>query len=120
MSENGFKELREIHELDELVGLSTDRVVILFKHSDSCGVSARAYREMARLEQPVSIVTVQNARPVSNEIERRFVLPHETPQVLVVRYGKLAWSASHFQVTADRVNRAIQEAAGEQRGHSES
>ena len=111
MSENGFIELNQANELDELLSASTERPVILFKHSNTCGVSARAYGEMAKVKEPIGIITVQKARPLSNEIEERFELAHETPQVLVVRNGKLAWSASHFRITADVVNDAVKEAA---------
>ena len=111
MTENGFMELNDTQRLDELLGQSGEQPVILFKHSDTCGISARAYREMTKLEKRVALVTVQKARALSNEIETRFALPHETPQVLVVRDGKLVWSASHFRITADAVTRAVEEAA---------
>lgn len=111
MSDNGFIELRALNELDDLLTQSAAQAVILFKHSNSCGVSARAYREMAKVGDPVGIITVQDARPLSDEIVNRFDLPHETPQVLIVRDGKLAWSASHFRITADAVSRAVKEAA---------
>jgi bacillithiol system protein YtxJ len=111
MTENGFMELNDIQRLDELLSQSGEQPVILFKHSDTCSISARAYREMAKLENRVALVTVQKARPLSNEIATRFALPHETPQVLVVRDGKLAWSASHFRITADAVTGAVEEAA---------
>ena len=114
MTENGFMELNEIQRLDELLSDSAAQPVILFKHSATCGISARAYREMAKLEKTVALVTVQNARALSNEIESRFALPHETPQVLIVRDGKLAWSASHFRITADAVKRAVEELPSEQ------
>jgi bacillithiol system protein YtxJ len=111
MTENGFMELNDVQRLDELLSQSTEQPIILFKHSATCGISARAYREMTKLEKPIALVTVQNARALSNEIESRFALPHETPQVLIVRDGKLAWSASHFRITSDAVNRAVEEAA---------
>ena len=111
MTENGFMELNDTQRLDELLAQSGEQPVILFKHSDTCSISARAYREMTKLEKRVALVTVQKARALSNEIESRFALPHETPQVLVVRDGKLAWSASHFRITADAVTRAVEEAA---------
>ena len=109
MTDNGFIELNDVQRLDELLSESAEQLVILFKHSETCGISARAYREMRKLEKRVALVTVQRARPLSNEIESRFSLPHETPQVLIVRDGKLAWSASHFRITADAVNRAVEE-----------
>src|SRR5687767_11859349 len=111
MTENLFMELNDTQQLDELLGESGEQPVILFKHSDTCSISAQAYREMTKLEKRVALITVQKARPVSNEIETRFALRHETPQVLVVRDGKLAWSASHFRITADAVTRAVAEAA---------
>ena len=110
MTENGFMELNDTERLDELLSQSAEPV-ILFKHSDTCGISARAFREMAKVEKRIALVTVQKARALSNEIESRFALPHETPQVLVVRDGLLTWSASHFRITADAVNRAVEEAA---------
>lgn len=110
MSDQGFIELHDAPELDELMGQSAEVPIILFKHSDTCGISARAYREMTKLEERVVVlVTVQKARALSNEIESRFELPHETPQVLIVRDGRLAWSASHFRITADAVNRAVED-----------
>ena len=111
MTDTGFIELTDTQRLDELLRQSGEQPVILFKHSDTCGISARAYREMTSLEKPVALVTVQKARALSNEIESRFALPHETPQVLVVRDGLLVWSASHFRITADAVTRAVEEAA---------
>ena len=113
MDENGFIELNEVQQLDELLKQSAEQPVILFKHSSSCSISARARHQMVKLEQPVAIIIVQKARPLSNEIASRFELQHETPQVLVVRDGKLAWSASHFRITADAVTRAVEEAASE-------
>ena len=111
MTENGFTELNDTQRLEELLSQAGEQPVILFKHSDTCGISARAYREMTKLEKPIALVTVQKARALSNEIETRFALPHETPQVLVVRDGMLVWSASHFRITADAVKSAVEEAA---------
>src|SRR5687767_11198607 len=110
MTENGFTELNDTKRLEELLAKSGDQPVILFKHSDTCGISARAFREMTKEEQRFALVTVQTARALSNEIESRFALRHETPQVLIIRDGKLAWSASHYRITADAVTRAVEEA----------
>ncbi len=105
-----FKEIADVPALDEFLAIANESAAILFKHSNTCGISARAYREMLNLSQPVGIVIVQHARPVSNEIEKRWNLPHETPQVLIVRDGKLVWEASHFSVKAQAVEAALSEA----------
>ena len=109
MPSNGFVELNDAATLDEFLKRSDKTPVVLFKHSNTCGISARAHREMARVNEPVGIVTVQRARALSAEIERRFNLPHETPQVLVVRDNQVVWHASHGRVRAQEVESAVAE-----------
>jgi bacillithiol system protein YtxJ len=106
---NGFIELRDVASLDNFLAQSNGDPVIIFKHSDSCGISARAYTQLAELERPVGLVTVQTARAVSDELEKRTGLAHETPQVMIVSDGKVAWTASHGQVKAAAVEAALRE-----------
>jgi monothiol bacilliredoxin len=105
--ENNFININDIESLNDFVNGLNGSSVVLFKHSNMCGISSRAYAEMSRLTHPVGLVVVQEARPVSDEIERRWNLSHETPQVLVIRDGKVAWSASHFKIKASEVAVAV-------------
>jgi len=105
---NGFIELRDIAALDDFLAQSNGHPVIIFKHSDSCGISARAYTQMSELERPVGLVTVQTARAVSDEIGKRLGLAHETPQVMIISERKVAWTASHGQVKAASVEAALE------------
>ncbi len=105
--------LRELAELERLIAASDERPLLLFKHSYTCGVSAEALDELiAHLNaQPADVhyamVTVQTHREVSNAVSQRLGVRHETPQALLVREGRVVWSASHFRVTADAVVNAI-------------
>ena len=110
--DNQFIEISDLSSLDNFVAKLDGTPGILFKHSDSCGVSSRAYGEMSRLPYRIGLVVVQRARSVSDEIERRWQLSHETPQVLIVRNGALLWNASHFQVKAADVEAVLNEANG--------
>ena len=105
-----FIEIGTIEALDDFLAKSNGSSAVLFKHSSTCGVSARAYTEMSKVPEPVALITVQKARAVSDEIEKRWNVDHESPQVLVIRDGKLAWQASHFQVKAQDVERALETA----------
>src|SRR5258708_40222434 len=96
----GFIELRDVASLDDFLARSNGDPLIIFKHSASCGISARAYTQMSQIERPVGLVTVQTARAVSDEIGRRMGLAHETPQVMIISDGKVSWTASHGQVKA--------------------
>jgi thioredoxin 1 len=53
------------------------------------------------------MVTVQTHREVSNAVAARLGVRHETPQALIVRGGRVVWSASHFRVTAKAVDAAL-------------
>jgi bacillithiol system protein YtxJ len=36
---------------------------------------------------------------------------HESPQVIVLRGGEVAWAAAHFKITAEAVRKALEAAA---------
>jgi bacillithiol system protein YtxJ len=95
--------------LDELLARSHREPVVLFKHSLTCPISARAHREMKQLGGEVALVVVQRARAVSDEVAARTGIGHESPQVFVLRDGKAVWSASHFDITAAAVAAAARE-----------
>ena len=104
--------LKSLAELDEAVRHSYDRPIVIFKHSATCGTSAMAFEEMEELialepAAEVFVVAIPFGRAVSNEIARRFGVRHESPQVLVVRDGGIAWHASHFRVTRDGIASAL-------------
>jgi bacillithiol system protein YtxJ len=112
--------LEQVDEFHRLIAESEHRPVLLFKHSYTCGVSMEALDELvAHLNDRVdiserhsaatqyAIVTVQTHRAVSNAIAQKLGVRHETPQALLVKDGRVVWSASHFRVTAAAVNDAI-------------
>ncbi len=102
-----FVEIGNNDSLERFITQSNGAPVVIFKHSDTCGISARAYSEMSQLTRPVGLITVQAARAVSAEIEGRFNVAHESPQVLIFRDGKVVWSASHGQIKAAAVEAAL-------------
>lgn len=110
-------ELRNIAadaDLDELIEASQSAPVLLFKHSNACPVSSRAHSQVERfvardstIAYTAAIVVVQKARDLSNRIAERFGIRHESPQAIVLRRGSPVWSASHWDVTEDRLAAAI-------------
>ena len=104
---NSFFRIDDHASLESLLTDSTKKLVIVFKHSNACSISARAYREMEKVDG-VNIVEVQSARDVSRELACRTGVRHETPQVIILRDGKAVWNASHFDVTAADVQRAVE------------
>jgi len=105
---NKFFRIEDRTTLDNLLTDSKQKPVIVFKHSNACSISARAYREMEKFEGQVNILEVQSAREVSRELANLTGIRHETPQVIVFRDGKAVWNASHFDVTAGDVAKAVE------------
>jgi bacillithiol system protein YtxJ len=104
---NKFIRIEDRTAWGQLLTASKERPVLIFKHSNACGVSSAAFREMEKLEN-VNLLEVQSARELSNEIEATTGVMHETPQVIVLRDGKAVWNASHYRVKADSVSEALQ------------
>lgn len=102
-----------IDELDVILAGTVNRPALIFKHSLTCGTSAMAMEEMMDLmsdpppDVDVFLVRIQSARAVSNAIETRLKVRHESPQVLLVRDGQVVWSATHFRVMAEAVRAAL-------------
>lgn len=101
-----YETIETIADLDRLFERSTHGVVILFNHDPWCPISARAFREMARVEHDAAIVDVSRARDVTAAIAERTGVRHESPQVLVLHGGRETWNASHFAITAAAVEEA--------------
>ena len=112
--------LEHVDELQRLIEESETRPVLLFKHSYTCGISMEALDELVchmnqrgsgRDCEPAApqyaMVTVQTHRAVSNAIAQQLGVRHETPQALLIKDGRVVWSASHFRVTAAAVDTAI-------------
>jgi bacillithiol system protein YtxJ len=103
-----FLKIDNRETLDKLITDSKNKPVVIFKHSNACGISSAAYREMEKLENPVNLLEVQSARDVSRELADLTGIRHETPQVIVLKDGKAVWNASHFDVKASAVSQALQ------------
>ena len=109
--------LEQLHQLDDALRLSALRPLVLFKHSRTCGTSAQALDELLEhLDQSTAdahyaMVTVQTHREISTLIAQRLGVRHETPQVLLLRDGRVVWHASHFRVTAAAIAAALESQA---------
>jgi bacillithiol system protein YtxJ len=110
--------VQHLDELDALLAESSERPLLLFKHSLSCGTSYEALDELIdhlndeRLPARYAMITVQTHRELSTAVAKRLGVRHETPQALLIREGRVVWSASHFRVTAGAVEAAIKTQVG--------
>jgi bacillithiol system protein YtxJ len=111
--ENHLVRITDTTALEDLVQRSKQRPVVIFKHSLTCPISASALEQMNRYQGEIAVVEVQRARSLSDEIEQRLGLRHESPQIIVLSNGQIVWDASHFKITADAVADAVRKAQAE-------
>lgn len=109
--ENHFLKLTSNDSLDGLVEKSKEHPVVIFKHSLTCPISARAYNQMSEVDGEVQLLEIQRNGELSREIQNRLGVEHESPQVIILRNGQVVWDASHFDVTADAVAEAVRRAS---------
>ena len=94
--------------LSQLLSASEQAPVVLLKHDPFCGISLAAVRALATVPAPVHVVDVARQHELSDRLAERTGVRHESPQVLVLRGGAAAWSASHRAITAEAVQQALQ------------
>jgi bacillithiol system protein YtxJ len=104
-----IKHLHSIEELNQFV-LQPGKG-LLFKHSTTCPISAKAHDEfqsfMKESDISAAIVHVIEDRPVSNHIAEKFEIKHESPQIFLVENGVVKWHTSHWKITQSSIKEAL-------------
>jgi bacillithiol system protein YtxJ len=97
--------LTDLSQLDEIVTLSNEKPIVIFKHSTRCSVSRFALKQFESeydLTDSVDayFLDLLEYRVISNEIASRFGVYHQSPQLLLIKEGKSVYDVSHSDITA--------------------
>lgn len=90
-------------DLDQIF-TRTDKLQAIFKHSSACGTSAFALRSMEEiLPEAVEnvdfhIIEVRIQRRLSNLVEQKTGVRHESPQLIFLKNGEVLWNVSHSAI----------------------
>jgi bacillithiol system protein YtxJ len=109
-SKIGWRQLTDLGQLNEIIDLSNEKVVLIFKHSTRCSISRFALKQFENefdLEEKITpyFLDLLNHRDVSNEIANRFDVFHQSPQILLIKNGKAIFSTSHDDIDAKFLER---------------
>ncbi|SHO62206.1 bacillithiol system redox-active protein YtxJ [Algoriphagus zhangzhouensis] len=101
-----WKKLTSAEQIEEIKTLSQERPILIFKHSTRCSVSSMSLDRLLRnwkSEDEEKIVPyyldLVAYRQISNLVEEVFHVPHESPQVLIIRDGVAIYDNSHFGIS---------------------
>lgn len=91
--------MKDIHKLKDIKG----ETYIIYKHSITCSVSTYANKLLLDFEKkhpeiPIYKVVVQTDEELKWEIADEYGVKHETPQIIVVKNGKMVASADHYHI----------------------
>lgn len=101
--------LTDMTQLSEIVAASYRKPQWVFKHSTRCGTSLHA---LDRVEQQGDALTEKadcyyldllNYRAISNAIAEEWAVPHQSPQAILLKDGKVAYHASHYTIQPQKM-----------------
>lgn len=108
-----WNDLNDLGILDQIVEESKTLPVAILKHSTTCGISRMVLRQFEKdynlKDEKVKLyfLDLLKHREISNRIASRFNVPHESPQLLVIRDGKAVYDASHNEISVEGLGRAV-------------
>lgn len=115
------KEIDTLEELDEALASTRGKPAFIFKHSTRCPISSGANRRVrdyildkqdAEADIPeFYLLKVVESRAVSDALAEQLGVPHQSPQLILVRDGKAVWSTTHHNIAADAIDKALEETA---------
>ena len=105
--------LEDLGQIEEIITLSEQKPVIIFKHSTRCSISRMALKNFENEYDLGENVTAYfldliSFREVSNEIASRFNVVHQSPQLLLIVGGNSVYDVSHSSIDAQELKSKIQ------------
>lgn len=109
-----MRELTRVDEVDQLLQESHEKPVFIFKHSDTCPISDRAFNEFQDFIKThpgdgyeFTLVVIREHRDVSNAIAEQTGVKHESPQAILLADGEAVWDDSHYEITTAKLEQVV-------------
>ena len=105
--------MEDLGKINEIITLSHEKPVIIFKHSKRCSISRMALKNFENeydLGENVTpyFLDLISFREVSNEIASRFNVVHQSPQLLLIVGGKSVYDVSHSSIDTQELKSKLQ------------
>ncbi|MCU0356682.1 MAG: bacillithiol system redox-active protein YtxJ [Cyclobacteriaceae bacterium] len=114
-----WNELSNLNQLTTLEQESTEKTVLIFKHSTSCSISRvaldrlqRNWKEEEMKEVKPYFLDLISYRDISNQIAERFSVYHESPQVILLRNNKVIYADSHWGIDYQAIKQEANKISG--------
>lgn len=108
-----LRPLSDRSQFEEIDELSNEQDVVIFKHSTRCVISAMAWDRLKRdwdeqvPEVPVYFLDLIQYRATSNAVASHYGVDHESPQLILVRNGAVAYQTSHNGINVKDIKEIV-------------
>jgi bacillithiol system protein YtxJ len=111
-SKMNWIQLVDLGQLNEIIVASSEKPVVIFKHSTRCSVSRMVLKQFESefdLDEKVTpyFLNLLEHRDVSNAIAERFKVEHQSPQLLLIKNGVAICDVSHSAIDAEDLKSKI-------------
>lgn len=96
-----LKPLNDEKALEEALAAE---LAVVYKHSPRCWICRKAVGQVREFAEhhpdvPVFLLDVVEQGGLSRAAAERTGVEHQSPQIIVIRKGRAAWSGSHFRIS---------------------
>jgi len=101
-----WNQLISVDQLKEVLDSSTEKPILLFKHSTRCSISSMAFSgfqsgwEGTEEEIGIYYLDLLKYRDISNQIAELTGVMHQSPQVIVLKNNEVVYTATHTAISA--------------------
>lgn len=101
-------------QLTELIKESSEKDILIFKHSTRCSISRstlhrleRNWRESEMPNVKAYFLDLLTYHELSNAIATQFGVEHQSPQVLLIRNGESRYDQSHYDIDYQQIKTVV-------------
>ena len=104
-----WRKLESEKDLETAVQKSFQSKVLIFKHSTRCFISKTVLKSFEKQIETLDknytfyFLDLLENRALSNEIEMRFDVVHQSPQLIVLENGKAVKNSSHHSISVSLI-----------------
>ncbi len=110
-----WKILNSEDQIQEIIALSKQKPVGIFKHSTRCSISSMAKMRLEDAwdfkpnEIDIYYLDLLAFRPISNKVAEVFEVHHQSPQLLLIRNGECTYEATHLDISVSELHEGVAE-----------
>ena len=109
-----WRKLETLEELQSAIEKSSEKIIVIFKHSTRCMISKSVLRNFENEVKSSNGTSVDfyyldllNYRSISNEIAKHLNVTHQSPQIILIKDKKAVFNTSHDSISLEKITKYL-------------